>query len=323
VISLNLFTFRTRADNPSAQKANLPELSSRLETILAAKYRLVKHLGSGGMSTVWLARHRVHGALFAIKVLHPFLGEHPQFREAFVHEAAHTAVLSGHPNIVPIFDIDHADGLHYIVMPYVRGHDLDQVLQQCGTLNRADALTVALEIASALAYAEERGIIHGDLSPGNVRIDGFGRVLLLDFGLSAPQHVFAPNSSVLLGTPYSMSPERLAGERPGIRSDLYSLGVLLFHMLIGHPPFEGKSVEAIEKWHREGVLHFPDAFTQGHKSLAELIERLLAKHVQDRPANAKSLETLLRDLGAESHPLELSHDLPADEKIGAMRRRLS
>ncbi len=305
-------------------KINTQEISERLAVILAAKYRVVKQLGSGGMSTVWLVRHRAHGAFFAVKVLHPFLTGHAELREAFYHEAAHTAALSGHPNIVPIFDVDHADGLHYIVMPYVRGHDLDEVLQQCGPLELADALCVALEIANTLAYAEERSIMHGDLSPGNVRIDEFGRVLLLDFGLSAPLHVSGPQKVFLLGTPYSMSPERLRGERLDMRSELYSLGILLYHMLVGKPPFEESTVESIEKWHQEGALRFPEEFMKKHSALTQWMEGLLAKErAERRPLDAKSLVSALRDLGAVSYRLDLPISQTSEGKPEAFRRRLS
>lgn len=306
-----------------APEIDIESIRERLSVVLAAKYRIVKQLAAGGMSTIWLARHRVHGGLYAIKVLHPSLAGIPEVLQAFYHEAIHTAALSDHPNIVPVFDLDRADGLHYIVMPYVRGYDLDEVMQRYGPLRPSDALCVSLEITRTLAYAENRGIMHGDLTPGNVRIDNFGRVLLLDFGLSRPLHVPELQSSYVLGTPYAMSPEQIRGEQLDVRSDLYSLGILLFQMLTGKPPFENETTGIIEKWHLEGKLNIPAEILENQKSLAQLLRRLLAKSPNDRPSSAQSFEDELLHMGATSYPLRIFPAHTPEAAPNSFRRRLS
>lgn len=307
----------------SAPEMDIKNIRERLSVVLATKYRIVKQLAAGGMSIIWLARHRAHGGLFAIKVLHPSLAGISEVLQAFHHEAIHTSALSGHPNIVPVYDLDYADGLHYIVMPHVRGHDLDEIMQQYGRFKQSDALCVSLEIARTLAYAEDRGIMHGDLASGNVRIDHFGRVLLLDFGLSRPLHVPGIQSPYLLGTPYVMSPEQIRGEHLDIRSDLYSLGILLFQMLTGKSPFEDETPGSIEKWHLEGSLRIPAELLKNQKSLVQLLERLLAKSPNDRPSSAQSLENELLRMGATSYPLKIFPREPSETAPNSFRRRLS
>jgi eukaryotic-like serine/threonine-protein kinase len=299
------------------------DVQQRLEVIVSAKYRILKQLGSGGMSTVWLARHRIHGALFAIKVLHPSLAEIPELKEMFYREAIHAGVLSGHPNVVPVLDIDYADGLYYLVMPYVRGVDLNEALKHCKHFHWNDALTVMLEIATVLDYAEAHGIYHGDLTPGNIRIDEFGRVLLLDFGLSRSVRLSGLQNTYKLGTPYAMSPEQIRGDTIDIRSDLYAAGILLFELLTGYPPFQGDTIDAIEKQHLQGNLLIPPLIKQAHEQLPKLLQSLLAKEAKDRPQNAKSFEESLLQMGATHRPLNIARFLPQGKNPAFIRRRLS
>lgn len=302
---------------------DIQDMQQRLSVVVAGKYRILKQLGSGGMSTVWLARHRIHGALFAIKVLHPYMADIPELKEMFYREAMHAGALAGHPNIVSILDIDYTDGLHYLVMPYIQGVDLNEALKHCGCFHWNDALTVVLEIATALDYAETCGICHGDLTPGNVRIDEFGRVLLLDFGLSRSVRISGVQGTYKLGTPYAMSPEQIRGDIVDIRSDLYAAGVLLFELLTGNPPFRGETIEAIEKQHLQGDLLIPPHIRQAHEQLPQLLQSLLAKEVKDRPQSAKSLGQSLLQIGATRRPLDTTLFLAQEKDHSPLRRRLS
>ena len=308
---------------PDLSKADpdIREVQQRLSVVVSGKYRILKQLGQGGMSTVWLARHRVHGALFALKVLRPALADIPELKEMFYREAVHAGALAGHPNIVPVFDIDCADGLHYLVMPYVRGWDLDALLQRCHHFQWNDALTTTLIIASVLDYAERCGILHGDLSPGNVRIDEFGRVVVLDFGLARSTRLSHSLDTYKLGTPFCMSPEQIRGEDIDIRSDLYAAGALLFQMLTGHPPYRGDTIEAIEEQHLHSPLNIPSEVYQINASIAELLQSLLSKEAKARPQSAKALEQRLLQMGASHRPLQV---LPLlEEDHSHLRRRLS
>jgi eukaryotic-like serine/threonine-protein kinase len=321
VIHLNLSSPSARIADTSP--LDIQDVRERLSVIVSGKYRILKQLGSGGMSTVWLARHRIHGALFALKVLHPSLADVPELKEMFYREAMHAGALAEHPNIVSVLDIDYADGLHYLVMPYIRGVDLGEALKHCGRFHWNDALTVVLEIAIILDYAETCGIYHGDLTPGNVRIDGFGRVLLLDFGLSRSIYIAEVQSAYKLGTPYAMSPEQISGDTVDIRSDLYAAGVLLFELLTGYPPFRGDTIEAIEEQHLRGNLLIPPQIKQAHEQLPQLLQSLLAKKAKDRPQNAKSLEQSLLRMGATHRPLDIASLIPQEKSDTPLRRRLS
>ncbi|HEX3437317.1 MAG TPA: serine/threonine-protein kinase [Pseudacidobacterium sp.] len=301
---------------------DVQEVRERLSVILAGKYRILSQLGAGGMATVWLALHRAHGALLAIKVLHPSFAKIPELREAFRREAIHTAKLADHPNIVPIFDVGESDALHYLVMPYISGCDLDEALRRCGRFHLEDTLTVALETVKTLAYAEEKGILHGDLTLGNIRIDHFGRILVLDFGLSQPLVSHNGINRFKIGTPYAMSPERIRGDVPDIRSDLYSLGILLLHLGSGHSPFEGKTIEEIEDQHLHRVLPIPNALREAHHPFSHLLERFLAKDPKDRPSNAQAVERELQAMGAMSRSLNIT-SLFSDSTHVPLRRRLS
>lgn len=312
----------------SSVSAQIPDvvpqdIQQRLSVVVSGKYRVLKQLGSGGMATVWLARHRIHGALFAIKVLHPSLSDIPELKEMFYREAMHAGALSGHPNAVSVLDIDHADGLHYLIMPYIRGVDLSEALKQCERFHWNDALTVMLEIATVLSYAETQGIYHGDLTPGNVRIDEFGRVLLLDFGLSRSVRLSGKQSTYKLGTPYAMSPEQIRGDSFDIRSDLYAAGVLFFELLTGYPPFQGDTIEDIEEQHLRGNIPIPSLIRQAHEKLPQLLQNLLAKEAKDRPQNAKALEENLLQMGATHRLLNITFFLPGERSLTSLRKRLS
>ena len=321
MIQLNLSLLSARG--AGSLPLDIQDLQQRLSVVVSGKYRILKQLGSGGMSTVWLARHRIHGALFAFKVLHPFLADILELKEMFYREAMHAGALAGHPNIVSVLDIDYADGLHYLVMPYIRGADLGEALKHCGRFHWNDASTAMLEIATILDYAERCGIYHGDLTPGNVRIDEFGRVLLLDFGLSRSVHISSSQCAYRLGTPYSMSPEQIRGDSVDIRSDLYAAGILLFELLAGYPPFRGHTIEAIEEQHLHGNLLIPEEIRQVHEQLPQFLQSLLAKEAKDRPQSAMSLRQNLLQLGATHRPLDIAFLLPRGKDHALPRRRLS
>jgi len=214
----------------------------RLTDVVGNKYQILCHIGGGGMAHVYLARHRFHGGLFAIKVLAEHLAGDPSIISRFEHEARMAASLGSHPNIAPIFDIGEGNGLHYLVMQFILGEDLASFLRREGPVPLPAAANVIAQATEALSCAEERHIVHRDLKPANMLLDESGRIKLLDFGIAR----IADNSNGLtlpgesIGTPYYMSPEQVRGEPCDIRSDLYSLGVVFFELLSGHKPFENE-----------------------------------------------------------------------------------
>jgi serine/threonine-protein kinase len=144
---------------------------AELQNVLGGKYRVVRRIGGGGMAQVFLARHLLHGGAFAVKVLADYLAQDPAIVHRFEQEARTAASLSGHPNIVPIFDIGNGGGLHYLIMQYIFGEDMASYLRRNGRLSPADAANVVALTAEALVWAHSRHIVHRDLKPANVFLD--------------------------------------------------------------------------------------------------------------------------------------------------------
>src|SRR6201747_2549075 len=219
----------------------------RLTAALSDRYLIERELGAGGMATVYLAHDLKHDRDVAIKVLHPDLGA-ALGGERFLSEIRTTARLQ-HPHILPLLDSGSAEGLLYYVMPLVTGETLRARLEREKQLPVADAVRIAGEVADALAYAHELGVIHRDIKPENILLQG-GHASVADFGIAlAVQQAGGQRmtqTGLSLGTPQYMSPEQAMGEKSiDARSDLYALGAVTYEMLTGDPPFTGSSVQAI------------------------------------------------------------------------------
>jgi eukaryotic-like serine/threonine-protein kinase len=209
-------------------------------------YQVVRRLGAGGMGEVWEARHSLLGRSAAIKVLHPNYSSEPEIVARFFNEAKAAAAIAD-PGIVQIFDFGHhSDGSAYIVMEMLRGETLEHRLRRSGPLRWADALRLVRQIASALAAAHDRGIVHRDLKPENLfvvadpEVIGGERIKVVDFGIAklVGDDSVKTQTSAVMGTPLFMSPEQCRGAgRVEQRSDVYSLGCVLFALLTGGPPF--------------------------------------------------------------------------------------
>jgi eukaryotic-like serine/threonine-protein kinase len=230
-------------DTPALPHA-LPAL---LAAALADRYRLERELGAGGMATVYLAEDVRHGRKVAVKVLRPelsaILGS-----ERFLKEIEVTARLQ-HPHVLPLFDSGAADGRLFYVMPYVEGETLRARLEHERPLPIADALRISTELADALQYAHERGVVHRDIKPENILLQN-GHALVADFGIALAVEQAGgqrmTQTGISLGTPAYMSPEQAMGEREiGPRADIYALGAVAYEMLVGEAPFTGPNAQAI------------------------------------------------------------------------------
>jgi Tol biopolymer transport system component len=222
-------------------------VESALRAALGAQYAVEREIGRGGMATVYLARDLRHRRQVAVKVLHPQLSA-VLGPERFLKEIELTASLQ-HPHILPLFDSGNAEGLLYYVMPYVEGESLRAKLERERQLPVDEAVRLAREVASALAYAHGRAVIHRDVKPENVLVQG-GHALVADFGIAlAVQHAGGARmtqTGLSLGTPQYMAPEQAMGEKSvDARADLYSLATVLYEMLAGEPPFTGPTSQAI------------------------------------------------------------------------------
>jgi serine/threonine-protein kinase len=219
------------------------ELLERLGNALSTRYRLQRELGQGGMARVFLAHDLKYNRDVAIKVLRPDLAEEVGAAR-FLHEIQIAARLH-HPHILPLYDSDQADGLVYYVMPYIQGESLRQRLDRERQLPIADALQMAREVADALSYAHSCNVVHRDIKPPNILLDS-GHALVADFGVARAMGAGESSTGHIVGTPGYMSPEQIDGSRflDG-RSDIYSLGCVLYEMLTGEAPFRGATLTAV------------------------------------------------------------------------------
>jgi len=277
----------------------MAELMDRIRTGLADRYTIEQELGRGGMAVVYLAHDRKHDRRVAVKVLRPELGEFLG-AERFLREVRVTAQLN-HPHILPLLDSGRSDGLLYYVMPYVEGETLRSRIAREGQLPLEDALQISREIAAALSYAHSHDVIHRDIKPENVLLSA-GEAVVADFGIARAVTEAAGESltgtGISIGTPAYMSPEQASGEhRIDGRSDLYSLGCVLYEMLTGEPPFTGPSAQAIAAKHiGQSVPSTRVVRETVPPGVDTLIRRALAKAPADRFATAHDFADALTDL---------------------------
>ncbi len=257
------------------------------------RYVVERLLGSGGMAQVYLAHDEVLDRHVALKILGDQYAEDEEFVERFKREARSAASLS-HPNIVSVYDQGRSeDGAYYIAMEYVPGGTLKERIRREGALTPGAAVGVALQVTDALSEAHERGVIHRDVKPQNVLVTEKGDVKVADFGIAraaASASSGATATGVVLGTADYMSPEQARAEPVGPRSDLYSLGVVLYEMLTGTLPYEAQSPMGVAMKHATEPVRSPrEANPSVPEPLAALTTKLLAKDPEDRYASAAAL----------------------------------
>ena len=262
------------------------ELRAHVERVLSSHYELDREIGRGGMGVVYRARDRRLKRIVAIKVLPPELAFRSEIKTRFLREAE-TAAQLNHPNIVDIYAVDEAEGIVYFVMAYITGDNLAKRLHDHGTLGVEETRRTLRDVADALAYAHERGVIHRDIKPDNILIDGqSGRPMVTDFGIAravSEGDSRLTATGIAIGTPTYMSPEQAAGERTiDGRSDLYSLGVLGYQMLTGEPPFVANSTPAILVKH---ISETPTSVEQRRSDVPPDLARLIMTLLEKDPVN--------------------------------------
>jgi serine/threonine-protein kinase len=272
------------------------EISETLRAALADRYSIVREIGRGGMATVYLAEDRKLPRQVAIKVLNPDLSE-VLGADRFLREIETASSLT-HPHILPLYDSGEAEDLLYYVMPYVEGESLRDRLKREKQLPVEDAVRIAREVADALAYAHDRGVVHRDVKPANILLEA-DHAVLADFGVAKAvaevDRTHLTQTGTSLGTPTYMSPEQASGEQAlDGRSDQYALGCVLYEMLVGDPPFRGARVEAVVRQH---LSVEPSPVTQARPSVPEgvaaALHRALAKNPADRFQSTRELRAAL------------------------------
>jgi serine/threonine protein kinase len=277
-------------------------LHDRVTAAVGHHYELEGEIGRGGMSVVYRARDLRLNRPVAVKVLPPELAYDPAIRTRFTREAQTSAQLS-HSHIVPIYDVGEHDGIAYLVMAMITGGSLAALLAHEPRQPIDEARRILCEIADALAYAHQRGVVHRDIKPDNILLDAeSGRALVTDFGIARAMEAGArlTATGIAVGTPTYMSPEQAVGEREiDGRSDIYSLGVLAYQMLTGRVPFTGgNSMALLLKHVTESPRPIAELRPETPRALRDAIERALMKEPEDRWPTAATLRDALASDGA-------------------------
>lgn len=281
-----------------------------LGSVVAGRYRLLDKIGTGGMGTVYKVEHVRMGKLMAMKLLHGDLSRDESMVRRFNHEARTVSRL-GSTHTVQVFDYGKSEGLVFLVMEYLRGRDLGDVITEVGSLSVHRCAEIMRQIADSLSEAHGLGVIHRDLKPENIFIcapdQGVEVVKVLDFGLAKlveQQDISAQTlHGSLIGTPYYMSPEQIMGGDLGVQSDIYSLGALLFKLLTGQPPYLAKTPMAILSDHLHKPV--PSAAERMPERQAELlvadrvVAKALAKDPKDRYGTVRQLADALKEASEE------------------------
>jgi serine/threonine protein kinase/beta-lactam-binding protein with PASTA domain len=266
-------------------------------TVFNGRYELHRRIGRGGMAEVSLARDQLLDRPVAIKVLFPEFATDPAFVERFRREATAAANLN-HPNIVGVYDWGEAEGTYFIVMEYVDGRSLSQILRAEGPLHPDRVADVGADVAAALGFAHRNGVVHRDVKPGNVLVDQSGLVKVADFGIARAITATTDDNltqvGTVMGTATYFSPEQARGDPVDPRSDIYSLGCVLYELVVGRPPFSGESPVAIAY---KQVHEAPVPPRQVNSAVPPALEAIILKCLAKNPANRyPSAEDLRADL---------------------------
>jgi uncharacterized protein (TIGR02266 family) len=311
----------------SRETAGLPSVGDALledEDLVGrtmAGFRVISKLGKGAVGMVYLAEQLVLRRPVALKVLSRSRAANDEYLARFTREA-HAAAKLVHPNAVQVYDIGEAEGYHYIALEYVDGEAVSDLLDRRGKLSWRAALEITRQAASSLARAHELGIVHRDIKPDNLMLSKRGEVKVADFGLARlGEDPGITHHGTILGTPFYMSPEQAEGKPAGPAADLYSLGCTLYHMLVGHPPFEAVTAMDVVCMHVTAPPVPPVSLDASiPRPISDLVLRLMAKHPANRPESSARLVEMITDVRSRAElPVP---EAAQEEKLGVGGREL-
>ena len=280
-------------------------------TVLGNRYEILRKIGDGGMAFVYQARDKLLNRIVAVKVLRPEFVDDQEFLVKFKREAEAVASLS-HPNIVNVYDVGEDGKVHYIVMEYVDGQNLKEIIQDEGFLEKYTALDIAKQIARALSAAHRSGIIHRDIKPHNILISKDGRqVKVADFGIAkAVSSSTMTNMGSVIGSVHYISPEQAKGKHLTSNADLYSLGIVLYEMIVGKVPFSGDSPISIALKHINEDISFSE---QDRINIPNSVRTIISKLTQKEPANRyQTAEELIEDIDFVEKNINLPHNIESN-----------
>jgi eukaryotic-like serine/threonine-protein kinase len=325
--------FTNGADHPTAPAGQIPLVSGPDPTVLG-DFRVVRKIGEGGMGSVYLAEDTKLGRMAALKTMKPELAASGPERDRFLREARAAAAID-HDNVVPVWQVGEAsDGTPFIAMPFLQGEMLDSRLKREPVSGLGRIIKVGRAVADGLAAAHAKGLIHRDIKPGNIWLEGdpgaadlnqqIRRVKILDFGLARSvekSDIQITASGAVLGTPAYMAPEQAKGEPLDARSDLFSLGATLFRMAVGRLPFAGPTPMAVMiALTTEELPPVKTLAPNLPSALASLIDRLLCKKPDGRPQSAAEVSAALRQFVKDAQTKKLAPSAPVAPQPVAPRR---
>lgn len=265
-----------------------------MDKLIANRYLLISNIGQGGMADVYKAIDTILNREVAVKVLRGELSHDPMTLLRFQREASAASKLS-HPNVVDVYDVGESDGRHYIVMEYVRGRTLKQLIAQRGALNLDEAIDIMMQLTSAISLAHEKHIIHRDIKPQNILVKDDGTVKITDFGIAiAHDSIQLTQNHTVMGSAHYLAPETTKGEAPTSAVDIYALGIVFYELLSGKVPFNGTNPTEIAVKHlREKMPYIRDFNPTIPQSVENVILKATAKRVDQR---YQSVDEMIDDL---------------------------
>ncbi|WP_431799439.1 Stk1 family PASTA domain-containing Ser/Thr kinase [Halobacillus andaensis] len=283
--------------------------------LLNDRYRVNEMIGGGGMANVYLAYDTILDREVAIKVLRLEYGNDEEFIARF-HREAQSATSLSHPNIVNIYDVGEEEDIYFMVMEYVDGMTLKQYIQQKSPIETAEAVDIMRQVTSAIAHAHDNGIVHRDIKPQNILIDHYGHAKVTDFGIAMALSATAlTQTNSVLGSVHYLSPEQARGGMATKKSDIYSLGIVLFELLTGRLPFSGQSPVSIALKH---LQHDTPSLKRWVPDLPQSVENVVLKATAKDPFyRYESVIEMEEDLGTALEPYRADEGvfaIPDDEE---------
>ncbi len=280
------------------------------------RYQIIRSIGEGGMANVYLAYDTILDRNVAVKILRGDLATDEKFVRRFQREAISASSLS-HPNIVEMYDVGEDDGNYFIVMEYIDGKTLKSLIKRRGALTLPEVIDIMLQLTSAISCAHDSYIIHRDIKPQNVMILDDGRVKITDFGIAiASNATELTQTNSVMGSVHYLPPEQANGQGATIKSDIYSLGILMFELITGHVPFKGdNAVEIALKQMKEPLPNVCKLVDGVPQSMENIILKACAKNPRNRYDSAREMYTDLKDCLDEDTPIQqrVVYKYPEDE----------